>query len=437
MRRAQAAPGVLLGRLVVGLVLGLVAALVVSPAVVPQAAARTTPVLAEDENSFEPALGVTFNDPATARSGRLILQQVLKSVRSTEAGEQVRIAAWAFDDRPARDALVAAAARGVKVQVVVSGRVDNDNWDALRTALNNDDSADTFAVQCRGGCRSRAPIMHSKFYMFSRVGDMENVTMVSSSNLTEPARYRQWNDLVTTRSAKVYDFLARVFDDYAKDEPVADPSQVQTLGDYRVFAYPVEDSNPQLNQLRSVRCHGATGRTGTADGRTRIRVAVAGWFDTYGEAIAKKLRSLWDRGCDVKVVTTLAGRGVNRAFRATYGRGPVPMRQLAWDLNGDGLPDRYLHQKSLAISGVFGDDTSSSVVLTGSPNWSLRAARSEEVLIRVLDRPGLTRRYLARVDRLFSSRFASSRVTSPAQLHRSLVQHGRVSGQLPEWLELD
>ncbi len=199
--------------------------------------------------------------------------------------------------------------------------------------------------------------------------------MVNSSNLTRPARSRQWNDLITTGSPKVYDLLARIFDEYAQDEPVAEPSEVGTLGDYP--------------------------------------------------------------GCDVKVVTTLAGRGVNQALKATYGRASVPMRRLAWDRNGDGVPDRYLHQKSLAISGVFADDSSASVVPSGSPNWSLRAARSEEVWMRVLDRPAMTRRYVGRVDRLVASPFSSSRVTSRAELHRSLVRHGRVRGQQPEWLELD
>jgi phosphatidylserine/phosphatidylglycerophosphate/cardiolipin synthase-like enzyme len=174
-------------------------------------------------------------------------------------------------------------------------------------------------------------------------------------------------------------------------------------------------------------------------------VTVAGWFDSYGEDIAKRLRHLWDRGCDVKVVTTLAGRGVNRALKARYGRGPVPQRELSWDRNYDGVPDRYLHQKSIAISGVYDGDTSASVVFTGSPNWSARAARSEEVWMRVFG-PGITQAYLARADRLYNSPYSSARSTTRAELQRRLAAHARTtSGEtggtgkvaLPGWLELD
>ncbi len=412
--------------------LGLVLSLLLVPSTTPTVNA------AEVAEPFAPDIGVTFNDPMRFSSAQAILRQVLESVRNTEAGEQIRVATWNFDDEASVDALVAAAERGVKVQVVVAGQVRNPNWHALRQALNQDASVETFAVQCKGGCRSHAKIMHSKLYMFSRVGETPHVTMFGSSNLTTPARNRQWNDQITTGSAKVYDFLARIFDEYTQDRAVADPSEVETLGDYRIWVYPVDDRNPQAKQLRKVRCHGATGGTGTRDGRTMIKVSVAGWFDSYGQQIADELRRLWDRGCAVKIVTTLAGRGVNQTLKARTGRGPVPIRQLAWDGNGDGVPDRYLHSKAMAISGVFRDDTSASVVMTGSPNWSSRGARSEELWVRILERPGMTRRYLQRVDRLYASRFSSPRLMTPADLDRALARYARVSGQqYPEWLELD
>ena len=394
------------------------------------------------ERRFEPASGATFNDPMTYGSRRVIVGKIIRSVQNTAKGETVRIATWNFDDRPAKDALVAAERRGVVVQVIVSGRVDNPNYTALARALNRDRDDRSFAMRCTGGCRSRVRIMHSKFYLFSRVHTARHVSMYGSSNLTTPAGNRQWNDLVTTRSGKVYRYLSRIFREYADDKSLRSPFESRTLGKQRIWVYPVGDRNPQLSQLRKVRCRGATGGTGT-DGRTKIRIAVAGWFDAYGEDIAKRLRVLWDRGCDVRVVTTLAGRGVNQALKAGYGRGPVPQRELSWDRNYDGLPDRYLHQKSVAISGVYAGDSSASVVFTGSPNWSQRAAHSEEIWVRISDRPAFTRRYLARVDRMFSSPFSSARSTTRTQLMRAAAVHARTTGgptasvTLPDWLELD
>ena len=398
-------------------------------------------VRADRKRRWQPSVGVTFNDPMRYGYRRVILAKVIRSIQNTAKGERIRIATWNFDDRPAKNALIAAKRRGVKVQVIVAGAVDNPNWHGLRRALNRNRGDKSFALSCTGGCRSRVRIMHSKFYLFSRVHRARRISMVGSSNLTTPAGNRQWNDLVTTRSDKVYAYLVRIFQQYARDKSVASPFDVKTLGDYRVWIYPVGGRNPQLSQLEKVRCKGATGRTGT-NGRTKIRLSVAGWFDSYGEDIAKRLRKLWDRGCDVRVVTTLAGRGINRALKAGYGRGPVPQRELSWDPNFDGIPERYLHQKSLAISGVYAGDTSASVVFTGSPNWSARAARSEEVWMRVVDRRAMTRRYMTRVDRMFFSPYSSARSTTRADLQRALEVQARTNGltgqvRVPDWLELD
>ena len=396
---------------------------------------------ARRKRHFEPAAGATFNDPARYGSRRVIVSKIIRSVQNTARGEKIRIATWNFDDRPATDALVAAKRRGVRVQVIVSGAVENPSWSRLARVLNRNKDDRSFAMRCTGGCRSRVKIMHSKFYLFSRVRTSRHVTMIGSSNLTTPAGNRQWNDLVTMKSRKVYRYMRGVFGEYARDRSLRKPFEKETLGPHTVWIYPVGDRNPQLNQLRKVRCRGAEGGTGT-DGRTKIRVSVAGWFDAYGEDIAKRLRHLWDSGCDVRVVTTLAGRGVNRALKSPAGRGPVPQRELSWDRNYDGLPDRYLHQKSLAISGVYAGDASASVVFTGSPNWSQRASRSEEVWLRVLGRERVTRRYMTRVDRMFFSPYSSARTTTRAQLRRAVETHARstgVTGQVtfPDWLELD
>ncbi len=407
-----------------------------APAAVAGPAARAAEKPAKKK--YVPSSGVTFNDPMRFGGRRTILSKVVRSIEETPEGEKIRIATWNFDDRPAALALLAAKKRGVKVQVVVSGAVANPNWRRLRVGLNRNKDDKSFAVQCTGGCRSRVRIMHSKLYMFSRIHRAEHISMFGSSNLTTPAGNRQWNDLVTTKSERVYDYLARIFDEYTKDKSLKTPYEARTIGDTRIWVYPLGDRNPQVKQLKKVSCKGATGRTGNAAGRTKIRIAVAGWFDSYGGEIAQRLRKLWDKGCDIRIVTTLAGRGVNQTLRQGYGRGPVPIQELTVDRNVDGIPERYLHQKSIAISGVFGNDTSASVVLTGSPNWSTRAARSEELWFRLKDRPGTTQRYIRHVERLYASPISSRELLTPADLQRGLTAR-RVAGGggLPDWLELD
>ncbi len=90
--------------------------------------------------------------------------------------------------------------------------------------------------------------------------------------------------------------------------------------------------------------------------RTKIRIAIAGWFDAFGTTISKQVRSLWGRGCDIKIITTLAGRDVNRTLRSRKGRGPVPIRRVTIDRNQDRIPERYLHMKAISIIGSFDGD---------------------------------------------------------------------------------
>ncbi len=418
-------------------------------ATLPGAAATTTSVVqnagytvarkGQGKDYWTPKAGVTFNEPASPRGAYAILGKLRRSIDATAKGEKIRIAVWNFDDRGTVDALVRAKERGATIQVVVAGSVDNVNYTRLAGRLNRNKKDDSFAVQCRGGCRSRSKIMHSKFYLFSRIHKATDVSMFGSANMTAAAANRQWNDLVVSHNPKLFRFLADTFDQYKKDKSLKEPFENYYAGRYRATLYPARGRNPQLAALRQVTCRGTTGGTGTADHRTKLRLAVAGWFDSYGAEIATKLRKLWDHGCDVKVITTLAGRGVNRILRDPSGRGPIPIRRMTVDVNYDGIPERYLHMKSLTVSGVYKGDTGSSVVFTGSPNWSTRAQRSEELWMRITDAPKMTRQYADHIDALYNSQGASSKLMTRGDLRRSLVTgpNGRRTTSLPSWFEMD
>jgi phosphatidylserine/phosphatidylglycerophosphate/cardiolipin synthase-like enzyme len=385
-----------------------------------------------------PKQGVTFNDPLSPRS-RAIMTKVVRSIKATKKRETIRIATWNLDDRPAVTELIRAKKRGARVQVVVSGVVDNANYTRLARALNRNRKDRSYAVQCQGACRSHRKIMHSKVFLFSRVRHVERITMFGSANLTTPAGNRQWNDMVTTYDRGVYNYLWRVFTEYARDKAVKDPYDVHRTGRYRITLFPVGNRNPVLDELRKVRCTGAKGGAGV-NGRTVIRIAVAGWFDAYGGAIAERLRTMWDNGCHIKIITTLAGRGVNQIMKDPRGRGPVPMRELSVDRNGDEIPERYLHMKAMSISGRYGKDRSAHVIFTGSPNWSTRAQRSEEVWVRILNQPRMTGQYIRWINRLYASPYTSMRISSPADLGITANGGPRANGvtrELPDWFELD
>jgi phosphatidylserine/phosphatidylglycerophosphate/cardiolipin synthase-like enzyme len=125
---------------------------------------------------------------------------------------------------------------------------------------------------------------------------------------------------------------------------------------------------------------------------------------------------------------------VNRTLRSGKGRGPVPIRRVTIDRNQDRVPERYLHMKAIAINGAFDGDADADVLITGSPNWSARAQRSDEILFRFLDVPSLVRQYSAHVDRLFRGPYSHRRTASKPLLHRMA---GDAETPLPGWFELD
>jgi phosphatidylserine/phosphatidylglycerophosphate/cardiolipin synthase-like enzyme len=427
-----------MGAVLLSLVMGFVPAGAATPAGTATAAAPVSQAVrtAVDRAAWTPPTGALFNDPGVDRRRRVIVARVIDAIQAADRGSTIRIIVWNLDDKPSVTELIRAKERGVTVQVIASGIVDNPNWDRLTASFNRDTSDNTFARKCQGACRSAAKITHVKLFLFSKVNSATHVSMFGSTNLTTAAGNRQWNDLVTTRQHGLYDYWVSKFAQFAKDRAVSSPYEVRSFSPYRSTLFPAQPRNPVLDELKKVRCIGATGGTGNGAGRTSIRIAIAGWFDSYGQQIADRLRQMWDRGCDVKIVTTLAGRGVNQTMRQSYGRGPVPIKEDTVDRNSAGIPERYLHLKALSISGVYGGDTSASVVFTGSPNWSARAQRSDEVWVRVLSKPSMVRHYNIHVNSLYSSRYAhTGSSSSPGEdgLQRS------VDGEtvVPDWFDND
>jgi phosphatidylserine/phosphatidylglycerophosphate/cardiolipin synthase-like enzyme len=389
----------------------------------------TQPVAAAAERRWAPPEGVVMSDPMIPSAQRAILKRVNRAIRNTAKGEFIRIAVWNYDDRATARSLVDAHRRGVHVQIVVASSVQNPNWDWTRRVLNRNKRDRSFAVRCRGACRSAGKIMHSKFVLISRVHRVHNISMVGSYNITRAAGNRQWNDLVTVHNQWLYRSLRGTFREYARDQPVASPFQVSSFGRHKVTLWPSYRRNTIRAELRHVSCKVPAG-----DGyrRTKVRIAIAGWFDAFGYDIARKVRRLWDRGCNIRIITTLAGRGVNRVLRNPRGRGPVPIRQVTVDNDLDGIPERYLHMKAVAIRGGFAGDSTANVLITGSPNWSSRASRSDEIVFRFLSSKRLVGQYFGHIDRLYRGPWSHTRTDLDPVLARRVV-----SGDLPEWFELD
>ncbi len=336
-----------------------------------------------------------------------IRKRVLRTINSTWGGPRtsigtpvasngtIRMATWSFDDWKVAHALVAARKRGVSVQIVAAkGRNKTHRaWRWLRKKLGQKlyrpghpatRETVSFARACKGACRGPGGTAHSKYFLFRDVGATHApaVTFQTSMNLTSMAYKGQWNQAEVSRSPQVYlDFLG-VFRQTRMGHPVAHPYHVKPLGSVVDYFFPrpqaVAAEDPVMQILNGTRCRGAT----TPGGRTRIRINQYAIYGDRGVWLAKKLRALWQAGCDVAIIYSISSRPVLSILRNPTGRGPIPMRRsVVTDPWGTIL--KYDHSKWMTIIGAWGGSKATYQTFSGSANWANLAFGDDEQMQRI------------------------------------------------------
>ena len=370
---------------------------------------------------YSPPQGSFFAYPNGGKAAKVAIRgRVLNSVKGTWGGPRtsigtprpengkIRIATWSFEDMAIAKALVAARARGVSVQVVAArGRNKNSKaWRFLKRQFGTKlarpgypATIDTvsFARDCAGSCRGRGGTPHAKYFLFDKVGRNKEryVTFQTSMNLTSFGYTGQWNQGTVLKYRSVYEDYLSVFKQARLNYAVKSPYRATRVGprvaDYffpRPGARAAQD--PVMQNLGVVRCRGA-GYGGT-NGRTKIRIIQYAMYGDRGIWLAKKLRGLWNAGCDVRMIYSLVTRPVLQIMRNRSGRGPIPMRQSV-TRNGSGQINKYNHSKWMTITGNWNGMTSAWVTFNGSANWSLAAFPADEQMQRLRSVPA-TRPYL-------------------------------------------
>ncbi|MET0837421.1 MAG: phospholipase D-like domain-containing protein [Marmoricola sp.] len=408
--------------------------LVASPAAGTASMAEATSTVSSERSSaaarvvgqppilYSPPQGSFFAYPNRGKKAKVAIRsRVLNSVRGTWGGPRtsigtprpengkIRIVTWSFEDMGIAKALVAARARGVSVQVMAArGRNKHSKaWKYLKRRFGTKlarrgypATIDTvsFARDCRGSCRGRAGTPHAKYFLFDKIGRgrQRYVTFQTSMNLTRFAYTGQWNQGTVLKYRAVYNDYLSVFKQARLNQPVSNPYRARRVGprvaDYffpRPGARAAQD--PVMQNLSVVRCRGA-GYGGT-NGRTKIRIIQYAMYGDRGVWLAKKLRSLWNAGCDVRMIYSLVTRPVLQIMRNKSGRGAIPMRQSVTK-KSTGEINKYNHSKWMTITGNWNGLSSAWVTFNGSANWSLAAFGSDEQMQR-LRSVAATRPYLA------------------------------------------
>jgi phosphatidylserine/phosphatidylglycerophosphate/cardiolipin synthase-like enzyme len=342
-----------------------------------------------------PPDGVIFNRPADAGNFRekyAIRTHVEAAFDAVPPGGTIRVAMWAINFESSAKRLIEAHERGVSVQVIIDDRHDYLAQRQLRAALGSDRAATSFIHVCLRGCQlDRGGAMHSKFITLTQSGDKQNVVMSSTANLTGPGATWGWNDINTWSGNEVwYAGFVDTFERMKLDQHNADPFRVVQQGPNTVYFFPQPGASlsedPIARALSSVRCRGATDGAGI-NGRTVIRVMMFGATGPRGLYLARRLTGLDAAGCLVQVILAKPGDKVIRELRRPGVNGGVTVHDSRYDRDGDGRPDKYVHFKTMMISGNYAGDSSGWAVFTGSQNWFTRSQTFDsEVVVEMRER---------------------------------------------------
>jgi len=367
---------------------------VAQPAVRDASAASVTNESAR-RDFFVPRPGVKFNHWNIKGMINTIRRHMIRTIDSTPRGSTIRWIVFSFGDWGIYNALIRAKRRGVSVQVL--GNFHNQEiwaqWRSLQSSLGTRRSIPgrnperiSWARMCSESCRGWGGHVHLKLYLFSKVTGHRNITMYGSWNPTWVANQRQWNHLETVWDAETYGKYMAIFRQAKRDRPA--PYAHWFSGNMEHMVFPKEHTrattDPVWQELGKIRCTGVTGGAGWK-GRSLIRIGMYAWYSRRGDWMARRVRHLWEEGCNVSIIYGIMSDRARQILYSPSGRGRIPMKQ-AMVPDANGFPYRYLHDKFVALSGVYGDRTDAAVVWSGSTNFSNLGFSADDMTVRSINR---------------------------------------------------
>lgn len=378
-----------------------------------------------DRKRWRPRVGPVFNNPYGGDDARFrIERRILEAIRHSRKDDKIKIAIYSFDRMDMAEALIKARRRGVQVQVLLNDHQVTRAQRRMKRAIGRNPEKKNFVYECVASCRGRRDNLHTKFYLFSGPGAATDVIMTGSANLTLNAVKWQWNDLfVMRKKPRLYDEFQRVFNDMRRDwsknrpflefcgNPDGEPCK-RTSSNQFTQVFPINitrDGDPAMEALNSTRCAGGT----------KVRLSMHTMRGPRAEKIAERLRAMYARGCNIRVLYGLMGFPVKRKLGAVTSRGRIPLRSTGYDYNEDGDVDRYTHQKYLTVKGNWGGRKGVSVVFTGSSNWSNKGLGGDEIVFNTFG-PGNVSEYNANFDYMWNNHSRNSYTTTSSE-YRTVV----------------
>ena len=179
-------------------------------------------------------------------------------------GSKIMIAIFSWADQPSADALRAADARGVTVQLIMWNGRTSSVMPEFAKSLNDGLTPGSYFKVCKGACLgprtgSRAPgIHHSKVLTFSQVnlpgGQVaKNITSIGTGNFSTSNAERSFNVWrIVPNNPAMYNaasaHIARMRAD--KDRRTSKAKKI-ALGDTAMYLYPQKSHTPDLSSISS------------------------------------------------------------------------------------------------------------------------------------------------------------------------------------------
>jgi hypothetical protein len=368
------------------------------------------------------AAGVTpeavFNNPiGSADEQDAIVRKIIHLADAAATGSTIRMSMYYWDDDRIPDALAAAKARGVNVQVIVDYKEvasDKPHYDKLAAALGTDASKQSWLMTCpqgRGCVGDRTlgtvtAINHNKFFLFSSTDGTSNVVVQSSANLhVGRDGTRGWNNaLVLAGNDGIYNAYVKYFNDLKARKGNADyyntGQQPVTSANAKIHFYPRKESNgapyadPSQDTIETILDHTeCTGNTkyGTPQHHTVIRVSTMIFSRKY---LADKLVTLDKQGCYVEVIDSYnvhSASEVDSMKKLLAGTTSVYSGPIVYYFCAPaGTPAMYsdpqwVHSKYLQIEGKYYGGADRRILWTGSHNLSYNSLRQSDETMLMLE----------------------------------------------------
>jgi phosphatidylserine/phosphatidylglycerophosphate/cardiolipin synthase-like enzyme len=324
-----------------------------------------------------PDLGTSavFNKP----DGTEIVDHLIRLIKGAEPGSDIRVAAFRIRDNRVADPLIAAADRGVNIKVVAdSGTAGfaEKAYEKLANRLGTDTSKQSWAKLCDKGkaCIGNAgtPVLHSKFFLFSKTLRAADVVVLPTANLNfKEGGTGGWNSVYTDVGNKaLYERHKEYFDDLKnedKDTDYYNHNKPETTGNTKSYFHPRAQGDTYVNILDGVAC----------DGTRKTHIRISNWWIAR-TAVATKLQELSAKGCSVDIVANQISRNACTALTKPAGRPAIHGFSA-------GKREHGTHEKNMMIDGKYlGSYT--KVTFTGTHNLTPSSLKeNDENTIRITD----------------------------------------------------